>query len=122
MRNRSWSQQIIDNRLTDIVQGICLVTASVRRIRPKNLVKSVGASPVFRRHVRDLRDKTRLLFRDVTYFRDAPDNAALAPSELSLLNFRSPQFSGTFIKAYGHFGLFVPDYLADFVSQQKGGK
>jgi hypothetical protein len=67
----------------------------------------------------DLRDKARLLFRDVTYFRDAPDNATLAPSELSLLNFRSPQFSGTFVKAYGHFGLFVPDYLADYVSQQK---
>ncbi len=67
----------------------------------------------------DLRDKTRLLFRDVTYFRDAPDNAALVPSELSLLNFRSPQFSGTFIKAYGHFGLFVPDYLADYVTSQK---
>jgi len=67
----------------------------------------------------DLRDKARLLFRDVTYFRDAPDNAVLPPSELSLLNFRSPQFSGTYIKAYGHFGLFVPDYLADYVSQQK---
>ena len=63
--------------------------------------------------------ETRLLFRDVTYFRDAPDNAALPPSELSLLNFRSPQFSGTFIKAYGHVGLFVPDYLADYVSQPK---
>lgn len=70
----------------------------------------------------DLRDKARLLFRDVTYFRDAPDNAALAPSELSLLNFRSPQFSGTFIKAYGHFGLFVPEYLADFVGPARGGK
>lgn len=70
----------------------------------------------------DLRDKTRLLFRDVTYFRDAPDNAALAPADLSLLNFRSPQFSGTFIKAYGHFGLFVPEYLADLVSQPKNGK
>ncbi len=67
----------------------------------------------------DLRDKTRLLFRDVTYFRDAPDNAVLTPSELSMLNFRSPQFSGTYIKAYGHFGLFVPDYLADYVSAPK---
>ena len=67
----------------------------------------------------DLRDKTRLLFRDVTYFRDAPDNAVIAPSELSMLNFRSPQFSGSYIKVYGHFGLFVPDYLADYVRQPK---
>lgn len=68
----------------------------------------------------DLRDKTRLLFRDVTYFRDAPDNAVITPSELSMLNFRSPQFSGSYIKAYGHFGLFVPDYLADYLSTPKG--
>jgi hypothetical protein len=67
----------------------------------------------------DLRDKARLLFRDVTYFRDTPDNAVIAPSELSQVNFRSPQFSGSYIKVYGHFGLFVPDYLADFVSQPK---
>jgi hypothetical protein len=67
----------------------------------------------------DLRDKARLLFRDVTYFRDAPDNAALSPSALSQLNFRSPQFSGSYVKAYGHFGLFVPEYLADYVLGQK---
>jgi hypothetical protein len=66
-----------------------------------------------------LRDKARLLFRDVTYFRDAPDNAALSPSALSQLNFRSPQFSGSYVKAYGHFGLFVPEYLADYVLGQK---
>ncbi|MFN7926657.1 MAG: hypothetical protein U0Y68_01715 [Blastocatellia bacterium] len=70
----------------------------------------------------DLRDKARLLFRDVTYFRDAPDNAVLSPAELSLLNFRSPQFMGTYIKAYGHFGLFVPDYLADLMNAPKSGK
>ena len=67
----------------------------------------------------DFQDKARLLFRDVTYFRDAPDNAALAPSALSQINFRSPQFSGSYVKAYGHFGLFVPDYLADYVSRPK---
>jgi hypothetical protein len=65
----------------------------------------------------DLRDKARLLFRDITYFRDAPDNAVIAPSELSLLNFRSPQFSGSYLKAYGHFGLFVPDYLAAYLAE-----
>lgn len=67
----------------------------------------------------DLRDKARLLFRDVTYFRDVPDNAVVTPAELSMLNFRSPQFSGSYIKAYGHFGLFVPDYLADYMTSKR---
>lgn len=67
----------------------------------------------------DLQEKTRLAFRDVTYFRDAPENAVLAPAALSQLNFRSPQFGGSYIKAYGHFGLFVPEYMADYMQTRK---
>jgi hypothetical protein len=67
----------------------------------------------------DLRDKARLLFRDIAYFRDSPDGSTLQTSELSLVNFRSPQYSGSYIKVYGHFGLFVPDYLADLATGKK---
>ncbi len=67
----------------------------------------------------DLRDKARMLFRDVAYFRDSPDGSTMQPSELSQVNFRSPQFSGSYIKVYGHFGLFVPDYLADLANTKK---
>lgn len=67
----------------------------------------------------DLQDKARQVFRDITYFRDVAENAVIPPSALSQMNFRSPQFAGSYIKTYGHFGLFVPDYLDDLVTYQK---
>ena len=60
----------------------------------------------------DLQSKARQLFRDATYYRDAPDKPGLNASNLSPISFRSLQYIGSYPKIYGQFGLFVPDYLA----------
>jgi hypothetical protein len=63
----------------------------------------------------DLRQRARQLFRDATYYRDTPDNASVNAASLSTINFRSTHFGGSAPKVYGQFGLFVPEYLADYV-------
>lgn len=63
----------------------------------------------------ELRTRARQLFRDATYYRDTPDNASVSAVNLSTINFRSTHFAGSAPKVYGQFGLFVPEYLADYV-------
>jgi hypothetical protein len=58
----------------------------------------------------DLRTKAQQLFRDATWFRDAPEKGVVG--EPSPVAFRSRQYGGSYPKVYGQFGLFVPEYLA----------
>jgi hypothetical protein len=67
----------------------------------------------------DLRERARQLFRDVTYYRDAPEGASLSAASLSTINFRSLQYGGSAPKVYGQFGLFAPEYLMDYVAHEK---
>jgi hypothetical protein len=61
----------------------------------------------------DLRARAQQLFRDATYYRDAPDSTRVSAGNLSPIAFRSAQYPGSYPKVYGQFSLFVPEFLGE---------